>query len=228
MPKKLISGRASTFRSRELRCFLRQAGVQHHFSSPYHPQANGLTQRTNHTIQGRLAPYVRTNKPGEADWDKHLQSAAYSINTSVQCSTGMTPYEIVFGPLPKFNVGAGLDTPVEVRQAVDRQAACSNIRRKARGNIRAAQKHQKAHYDRRHRRAPQYAVGDEVWVQRGMQAAGQKLLPKFEGPFIITERLGENTWRVAPIPSNPCVDRRRRNKFTVHASRLKKRICRTD
>lgn len=104
---------------------------------------------------------MKANKAGAADWDRHLQSAAYSVNTSVQCSTGTTPYEMVY-ELPKLSVVAGLDTPVNVGQAVDRQEACSNIRRKDRNNIRAAQKTQKAYYDRRLRRAPQYAVGDEV------------------------------------------------------------------
>lgn len=76
MPK-VISDHATTFRSHQLRPFLRQAPVEHHFSSPYHPQANGLTEKTNQNIQARLAPYVKTNKAAEADWDKDLQSAAY-------------------------------------------------------------------------------------------------------------------------------------------------------
>ncbi|XP_077542557.1 uncharacterized protein LOC144155154 [Haemaphysalis longicornis] len=42
-----------------------KAGVELHFSSPYHPQMNGLTERTNQTIHARLAPYVKTNKAGE-------------------------------------------------------------------------------------------------------------------------------------------------------------------
>lgn len=228
MPKKLISDQASTFRSRKLRSFLRRAGVEHHFSSPYHPQANGLTERTNQTIQARLAPYVVTNKDGEADWDKHLQSAAYSINSCVQSSTGTTPYEVVYWQLPRLNVAARVDTPVKVGQAVARQVACKNIRRGVQNNIRAAQKMQKTYYDHRHRRAPQYAVGDEVWVQRGMHVAGRKLLPKFEGPFLITKRLGENTWRVATLPNDSGVDRRKKDTFAVHVSRMKERVCRTD
>ncbi|KAH9381843.1 hypothetical protein HPB48_016358 [Haemaphysalis longicornis] len=142
-----------------------------------HP-LNGLPERTNQTIQAQLAPCVKTNKAREANWDKHLQSAAYSVNTSVQCSTGTTSYEIVYGQLPKHSVVAGLDTPVNVGQAVDRQDACSNIRRKARDNIRAAQKTQKAYYDRRRRRTPPYAVGDEVWVQRGNRQQARSLLPQ--------------------------------------------------
>lgn len=70
MPKKLISDRSKTFRSRQLRSFLHRAEVGHHFASSYHPQANGLTERTNQSIQTRLAPYVETHKVEEADWDQ--------------------------------------------------------------------------------------------------------------------------------------------------------------
>ncbi|KAH9378279.1 hypothetical protein HPB48_019535 [Haemaphysalis longicornis] len=47
--------------------FLRRADVEHQFASSYHPQANGLIERTNQTIQAWLAPYVETNKAREAD-----------------------------------------------------------------------------------------------------------------------------------------------------------------
>lgn len=160
MPKNLISDRSTTFRSRQLRSFLRRAEVEHHFASSYHPQVDGLTERTNQTIQTRLAPYVETHKAGEADWDRHLLSAAYSVNTSFQSSTGKTPYEVVYGQLPKLDVAASLDTPVKVGQPVDWQVVCRNTRTEARRNAIDAQRIQMNYYDRGHRRAPQYGVGD--------------------------------------------------------------------
>lgn len=228
MPKKLISDRSTTFRTRQLRSFLHRAEVGHHFASSYHPQANGLTERTNQTIQTRLAPYVETHKVEEADWDRHLQSAAYSANTSFLSSTGKTLCEFVYGQLPKLDVAASLDAPVKVGRPVDRQVVCHNIRTEARRNAIDAQRTQEKYYDRRHRRAPQYGVGDQVWVQRGTQATGQKLLPKFDGPFVITERLGANTWRVTTPSGNANLHKRKRDNFAVHMSRMKKKIGRAD
>uniref|UniRef100_A0A131YNJ2 Tick transposon n=1 Tax=Rhipicephalus appendiculatus TaxID=34631 RepID=A0A131YNJ2_RHIAP len=95
LPKKIISDRATTYRSRELRSYLRNAGVEHHFTSAYHPQANGLTERYNQNLLARLVPYCKNNKPNEADWDDHLQAAAYAINTAFQVSIGTSPYEVV-------------------------------------------------------------------------------------------------------------------------------------
>lgn len=225
LPNKLISDRAPTFRSSELRAYLRHARVEHHYASAYHPQANGLTERANQTIQARLAPYCRNSKPGEADWDEHLQAAAYSMNTSLQNSAGTSPYEIVYGQLPRLNA-LNLNTPIRFGRSVARQTLCRNIREEARKSAARAQDVQKRHYDRRHRPAPQYQIGDEVWVQRGSRPPGKKLCAKFEGPFVITERLGKNTWRVRTLDQQVTLDRRRKNNFAVHVARLKKRVHR--
>lgn len=221
LPKKLISDRSTTFRSRELRTYLRQAGVEHHFAAAYHPQANGLTERSNQTLQARLAPYCTSNKPGEADWDEHLKAAAYAVNTALQSSAGTSPYEIVYGQLPKLGATLSLDTPVQLGRSAARGTLCRKIRTEARKKIMHAQQEQKRHYDRRHRRAPPYRIGDEVWVQRGTPSPAKKLCAKFEGPFIITQQLGENTWRVRSSDSDSRADKRRRNNFAVHVSRIK-------
>lgn len=221
LPNKLISDRSATFRSRELHNYLQQVGVEHHFASAYHPQANGLTERSNQTIQARLAPYCENHKRGEADWDDHLQAAAYAVNTAAHSSAGTCPYEIVYGQLPQLNATFGLDTPVKVGRSVARQTLCREIRMEARRRIQHAQQAQKPYYDRRHRPAPKYSIGDEVWLQRGTPSSSYKLRPKYEGPFIISERLGENTWRVRSTASDARTDKRKRNNFSVHVSRMK-------
>ncbi|KAH6931133.1 hypothetical protein HPB50_022329 [Hyalomma asiaticum] len=226
LPSKLVSDRSTTFRSRELRTYLERAGVEHHFASAYHPQANGLTERSNPTPQARLAPYCKNNKPGEADWDDHLEAAAYSINTAVQSSTGSSPYEVVYAQLPRLGATLSLDTPVKVGRSIPRQTLCRNIREDARKRIERAQKVQKRYYDRRRQQAPEYRIGDEVWVQRGAPSSSKKFGAKFEGPFVITERVGENTWRVRSQTFDSRADKRKRNDFPVHVSRLKNCIRR--
>lgn len=226
LPKKIISDRATTYRSRELRSYLRNAGVDHQFTSAYHPQANGLTERYNQTLLARLIPYCNNKKPNEADWDEHLQAAAYAINTAFQVSIGTSPYEVVYGQIPKLTAVKNLSTPLKVGRTASRQTACRVIRARARKTAANAQEAQKRYYDRRHRPGPQYKVGDEVWVQRCAQSPGKKLYPKYEGPFVITERLGENTWRVGYPAGETSADKRRKNNFSVHVSRLKKRELR--
>ncbi|KAH6926911.1 hypothetical protein HPB50_023527 [Hyalomma asiaticum] len=155
----------------------------------------------------------------------HLEAAAYSVNTAVQSSTGSSPYEVVYGQLPRLGATLSLDTPVKVGRSIPRQTLCRNIREDARKRIERAQKVQKR-YDRRRQQAPEYRIGDEVWVQRGAPSSSKKFGAKFEGPFVITERVGENTWRVRSQTFDSRADKRKRNDFPVHVSRLKNCIRR--
>ncbi|KAH9364856.1 hypothetical protein HPB48_014913 [Haemaphysalis longicornis] len=104
---------------------------------------NGLTQRTNQMIKTRLALYLETHNSGEAKWDRHLLSPAYSVNTSFQSLMRKTPYEVIYGPFPKLDVAASLDTPVKTSRHVDRQLVCRNIRTEARRNAMDAGKPKK-------------------------------------------------------------------------------------
>ncbi|KAH7964206.1 hypothetical protein HPB51_027556 [Rhipicephalus microplus] len=114
--------------------------------------------------------------------------------------------------------------PIIVPRANDRKAACQKIRTKAIKKATHAQENQKRHYDRRRRPAPTYTIGDEVWLQRGTSVPGKKLLPKFDRPFIITQRVGENICRVNTSDANFTLDKRKRNNFAVRVSRLKKAV----
>ncbi|XP_037558513.1 uncharacterized protein LOC119435886 [Dermacentor silvarum] len=151
------------------------------------------------------------------------QAAVYAVNTALQTSTGVMPYEIVYGKLPQLKAVLRLDAPVSVTRPDSRTVACQKIRAAAKEKATQAQEKQKRYYDRRRRPAPAYNIGDEVWVQRGGNCPGKTLLGKFEGPFTITERVGD-TWRVGTSDPSFGLDWRKRNNFAVHVSRLKKRL----
>jgi hypothetical protein len=64
------------------------------FSSAYHPQTNGQTERTNQILEDMLRDYAL--KYGKS-WDKSLPYAEFSYNNSYQASIEMTPYEALYG-----------------------------------------------------------------------------------------------------------------------------------
>ena len=51
LPGKLLTDRGSTFVSETFQGFLRDLGVQHLLSSPYHPQTNGAMEMLNGTLK---------------------------------------------------------------------------------------------------------------------------------------------------------------------------------
>jgi len=58
-------------------------------TTPYHPQSDGLVERFNHTLLTMLSIVA---KDREQDWDLHLPLVMMAYRTSVQESTGATPF----------------------------------------------------------------------------------------------------------------------------------------
>ena len=63
-------------------------------TTPYHPQCDGLVERSNRTIQNILRTRVNAS---QKDWDTYLPSTVFAYNTSVHSVTEYTPYFLMFG-----------------------------------------------------------------------------------------------------------------------------------
>ena len=68
--------------------------VHHKMSSAYHPQTTGLIENYNQTLQRSLVKLV--NKEQD-NWDIFLEGVLFAYRTSVHKSTGVPPFEIMFG-----------------------------------------------------------------------------------------------------------------------------------
>jgi hypothetical protein len=64
------------------------------FSSAYHPQTDGQTERTNQVLEDMLRACAL--KHG-GSWDKSLPYAEFSYNNSYQASLKMSPFETLYG-----------------------------------------------------------------------------------------------------------------------------------
>ncbi|CAM6104174.1 unnamed protein product [Calypogeia fissa] len=81
--------------------------VKHRKTTPYHPKANGLTERANGIIGKILNKMVAAHK---SDWDYELFSAVYFYNLSHKTTTGQSPYFLVHGQHPLVPVEFELPT----------------------------------------------------------------------------------------------------------------------
>ncbi len=57
-PQQLLSDQGPQFRSEVLQLLAQSLGVAQLFTSPYHPQTNGLTERMNRTIKQIISAFV--------------------------------------------------------------------------------------------------------------------------------------------------------------------------
>src|SRR6266508_3114202 len=96
--KHLHTDRGTEFVNEIVQELMGRFRVKHHHSTPYRPQANGLVERFNKTLCDLL---VKLSKES-AEWDKLVEPALYAHRTTVNNSTGLSPYNIVFVIEPRL------------------------------------------------------------------------------------------------------------------------------
>ena len=69
----------------------------HAMTTSMAPQTNGAVERMHRVLRSTLAILAREY---DQEWDTLLQYCAYAFRTSQHASTGISPYEIVFGQPP--------------------------------------------------------------------------------------------------------------------------------
>src|SRR5512139_3644781 len=94
IPKKIVSNRGSQFTSHFWKKLQEELGTRLNFSTAYHPQTDGQTERLNQILEDMLRACVLDF--GKT-WDKSLPYAEFSYNNSYQASIQMAPYEALYG-----------------------------------------------------------------------------------------------------------------------------------
>jgi hypothetical protein len=171
------------------------------FSSAYHPQTDGQTERTNQILENMLRSYAL--KYGKS-WDKSLPYAEFSYNNSYQASIKMAPYEALYGrqcrtPLFWSQTGESQVFGPEVLKDADRQVqmVCESLK--------VAQSRQKSYADKR-RRDLSIEIGDFIYLKvspmRGTHRfrVKGKLAPEYVRPFEIIDRKREVAYQLELPP----------------------------
>ena len=141
-------------------------GVSKTRTSPYYPQSDGLIERFNRSLLSLLS---MATKQDEHNWDLHLPLVILVYCTSVQESTGCTPFELVFGREARLPVDVmyGLPpqtSPKEANQyALDLRLCMEKAYQQVREHMGLQHQWQKELYNKSSNGDP-FKVGDMVWL----------------------------------------------------------------
>ena len=92
--KIIISDQGREFVNKLNQFFFKKLGTEQRISTAYHPQTNGLVERYNQTLQRSLVKLVNEQ---QNDWDDFLDGLLFAYRTSVQKSTKVTTFELMYG-----------------------------------------------------------------------------------------------------------------------------------
>lgn len=197
LPTNIVSDRDARFTSNFWRALFKMCDVKLNFSTSFHPQSDGQTERTNRILEDLLRVYCGAR---QEEWDRHLTMCEFSYNNSVSSATGYSPFYLMHGQHPTsasvLLTGHGLKdglnpSSVEMltRMHEDVSLATSNIKK--------AQQKYKSFADKK-RRDVSYSVGDLVLLStENLRLDGvDKLNPRFAGPFKIIAKTGAVNYRL--------------------------------
>lgn len=99
--RELISDNASYLKGEIITELCNMLRIPRHLITPYHHEGNGSIERVFRTFNAMLRTYVNSS---QTDWDLHASACAFAYNTSVHESLGETPFFMIFGRDPVFNI----------------------------------------------------------------------------------------------------------------------------
>ncbi|UYV60444.1 hypothetical protein LAZ67_1001171, partial [Cordylochernes scorpioides] len=224
-PRFLISDRGSQFTSNLMKEVMKMCKVKHCFTTSYHPQTNGLTERLNRTLISMISMYVNTD---QKNWDEILPFVTHAYNTTIQETTGYSPFFLLFGREPmslldddNIPIDSNMNDYDEyIENYLDKIARTRQV---VINSTEKTQERMKRNYDKKHNERI-YEPGHLVAVWTPVRKIGkcEKLLRKYFGPYRILKKLSNVNYLIEP-KDNPGQD-----PLIVHVSRLKPYFERID
>jgi hypothetical protein len=190
LPLEIISDRDVLFLSRFWKHLHELTGVNLKMSSSFHPQTDGLSERTNKTLNQALRLAVDKHHKG---WTKALPRIRFQIMNTVNASTGFSGFQLRLGmsprlipPIVKEPSDENTESPLQLleRIAMDVGTAADNLLQAKIDNAGQANKHRVNSFP--------YNIGDKVLLStknlthdedNELLPPTRKLRPKFIGPI---------------------------------------------
>jgi hypothetical protein len=93
-PKNIVSGQGPQFVAKFWLSFHKLMGTTLNYSTAFHPQTDGQTERVNQVLEDMLRACALTYN---TDWESSLLFVEFSYNNNFQASLRMAPFEALYG-----------------------------------------------------------------------------------------------------------------------------------
>lgn len=201
-PEMICCDQGTNFTSKLTQEVTARMGVQMRFSTPNHPQSNGLVERWNGTFKAMLKHVIETEG---REWDRFVPCLLWAYREVPNDVTGASPFELMFGREPNgplailkqtwtgdWTPPTGLNKPagMYLKQLRERMAEMSKVvsERTAR-----KQKEYASRYNLR-TRDKAFQPGDVVLILESDDSS--KLKSKWKGPVTVKQKKREGSYLV--------------------------------
>jgi hypothetical protein len=189
--KYFLTDRGANFTSDYVQAALKNLGCKPITTTAYRPQTNGCCERLNGSLTGVLRKICK-DKDKLDRWDEIIPYALMVLRSTVNTSTGYTPYYLLFGyemrtpatwtpPIEDFTEGEESEALVEriTKLQIDRK----DLLEKARITSDDRKAKNKINYDGKVFFPRKFEVGDRVLLKE--MVLQEKLADTWIGPFTV-------------------------------------------
>ncbi|KAA3487359.1 reverse transcriptase [Gossypium australe] len=186
VPISIISNRDPRFTSRFWKKLQEALGTKLNFSTAFHPQTDGQSERTIQVIEDMFRCCVLEF---EGSWEKYLPLVEFAYNNNFQSSIKMAPYEAFYGHRCR--------TLLYWTELNEKQIHGIDLVREIEGKVK-----RKSYADLK-RKEIEFQVGDKVflkvssWKKILRFCRKGKLSLRFIGPYEVIERIGPVAYQLA-------------------------------
>jgi len=160
IPSHITSNRGSEFVSNFFRSLGTVLDMRLHFTSGYHPEGNGQTEHMNQTLKQYLHVYCNYQQD---NWSELLPLMELAYNNALSATTGVSPFFANKGYHPNITVHPEHD--IASSRAHNFAIDLNELQSTLKTEISAAQQCYQKSADARHSPAPDFKVGDKVFVR---------------------------------------------------------------
>ncbi|KAK3034707.1 hypothetical protein RJ639_032468 [Escallonia herrerae] len=200
--KVIVSDRDPRFTGKFWTELFKLLGSELHFSTSFHPQTDGHTERVNALLECYLRHFVSAN---QTDWARLLDVAQFSYNLMRSEATNQSPFEIAIGQQPLTPLTLAGDFKGRSPLAAQVARSWNEQADVARSYLDKAGRKMKKWVDKR-RRPKEYNLGDMVMLKllpqqfKSFRKVHKGLIRKYEGPFPIVAKVGKASYRLELPP----------------------------
>jgi hypothetical protein len=114
IPETILTDGGKNYQSKVLDMVYEHLDIKRCKTTPFHPQADGQSERMIRTMKSMIKSYVDEN---QTNWDEHLAKYAFAYNTAVNATTQQTPFEMWFARRPRIPIDIVYPSPEELGRA---------------------------------------------------------------------------------------------------------------
>ena len=192
VPEHITSDCGPEFVSRFFRSLGKALDMTLHFTSGYHPEGDGQTERTNQTLKQYLRIFCNYQQD---NWNTLLPLAEFAYNNTPSATTSTSPFFANKGYHPNLTFHPEWD--LASSRAKNLVVNLDELHQELKAIIPEAQKRYQSPVDAKQMVPPAFTIGQQAFVKAKFFRTthpSKKLSDKFLGPFEILAQHGSHSY----------------------------------